>query len=86
MYVDTMVPELLIPEQGDNSTREMWLVREFLDHKAFRRGLTKYAIYINLTLKHERTDMKMVTVHCTCVNYPWHIHASMVDSGPHFEV
>ena len=30
--------------------------------------------------------MKMVTASCKGVDCPWHIHASMVDSGPHFRV
>ena len=85
-FVDTMIPEDVVPEEGTGSTREMWLGREFPDHEAFRRAIAKYAIYNNFTLKHERTNMKIVTGSCKGVDCPWRIYASMVDSGPHFRV
>ena len=85
-FVDTMIPEDVVPEEGTGSAREMWLGREFPDREAFRRAIVKYAIYNNFTLKHERTNMMIVTASCKGVDYPWHMHASMVDSGPHFKV
>ena len=85
-FVDTIIPKDVVPEEGAGSAREMWLSREFPDRDAFRRAIVKYAIYNNFTLKHERTNMQMVTVSCKGVSCPWRIHASMVDSGPHFRV
>ncbi|XXG76983.1 hypothetical protein AAC387_Pa08g1230 [Persea americana] len=84
--MDTMIPEDVMPEEGTSSAREMWLGREFPDLQDFRRAIAKYAIYNNFTLKHERTNMKMVMSSCKGVGCPWRIHASMVDSGPHFRV
>ena len=63
-FVDTMIPEDVVPEEGTDSAREMWLGREFPDREAFRRVITKYTIYNNFTLKRERTNIKMVTTSC----------------------
>ena len=81
-----MILEDVVPKEGTDSAREMWLGREFPNREAFRRPIAKYAIYNNFTLKHERTNMKMVTVSCKGVACPWRIHASMIDYGPHFRV
>ena len=40
-FVDTMIPEDVVPEQGTGSAREMWLGREFPDREAFKRGIAK---------------------------------------------
>ena len=85
-FVDTMIPEDVVPEEGTSLAKEMWLGRAFPDREAFRRAIAKYAIYNNFTLKHERTNMKMVTSSYKGVDCPWRIHASMVDYGPHFRV
>ena len=48
----------------------MWLGKEFPDYEAFKRAIAKYVIYNNFTLKHERTNMKMVIANCKGVDYP----------------
>ncbi|XXG79908.1 hypothetical protein AAC387_Pa09g0875 [Persea americana] len=85
-FVDTMVPEAVIAEEGNNSVREMWPGREFPDCEAFRKGIAKHAIYNNFTLKHLKANMKMVTASCKDDNCSWRIHGSIVDSGPQFKV
>ena len=79
-FVDTMVPDNVMPEKGTSSAKEMWLGREFPDCEAFRRALAKYVIYNKFTLKHKRTNI-LVTASYKRVDCPWRIHASLVDSG-----
>ena len=68
--MDTTVPDNVVPGEGTDSAREMWLGREFLDYETFRSAIAKYAIYNNFTLQHERTNTKMVTASYKGVNCP----------------
>ena len=83
--VDTMVPEAITSEEGADSAREMWLGREFNDCEASRICIAKFAIYSNFTLEHVRTNITQITAPRKDANFPWRIHASMVESGPHFK-
>ena len=45
-----------------------------------------FAIYGNFTLRPLKTNMTKETAHCRDQECPWHIHASIVKSGPQFKV
>ena len=81
-----MVPKDMNTDVGNNSAWEMWVGREFPDHEKFWKTLAKFTIYGNFTLKHLKTTQIKVTTCCRDQNCPWHIHASIVESGPQFKV
>ena len=60
-FEDRMAPEGVSKDVGSNSTREMWVAREFLDRQAFQNNLAKFAIYGNFTLKHLKTNQTKAT-------------------------
>ncbi|XXG53748.1 hypothetical protein AAC387_Pa03g1798 [Persea americana] len=83
---DTMVPEKYLIETYLNSTREMLIGRKFSNRDTFKRILAKFAIYNNFNLKHLKTSRTKVTARCSGQSFPWHIHASIIESGPQFQV
>ena len=56
IFEDDMVPEEFDTQLEHNSSREMWLGREFANRDDFRKTLAKFAIYNNFTLQHLKTQ------------------------------
>ena len=86
IFKDDMVPEQFVTDLEHNSSREMWLGREFPNHDDFRKTLARFTIYNNFTLEHLKTQQFKVTARCKERDCPWSIHASMIESGPRFKV
>lgn len=86
--VDTLLPD---PDETDDehvesSSCDMWKGRRFPDRESFRTMLKKFAMYNNFALKHLKTCRTDVTAKCGDSNCSWRIHASIVESGPQFQV
>ena len=86
--VDTLVPDSLVmgDDQNINSMHEMWKGRKFSNRDSFREALAKAAMYDNFAMKRLRTSPTEVTARCSESNCPWRIHATLVNSGPEFQV
>eukprot|EP00268_Persea_americana_P040560 TRINITY_DN40300_c0_g1_i6.p1 TRINITY_DN40300_c0_g1~~TRINITY_DN40300_c0_g1_i6.p1 ORF type:complete len:742 (-),score=94.17 TRINITY_DN40300_c0_g1_i6:207-2432(-) len=86
--VDTLIPDpdQIGDEHVESSLRDMWKGRRFPDRESFRTTLKKFAIYNNFALKPIKTSRMEVTARCGDPNCPWRIHASIVESGPQFQV
>lgn len=69
-----------------DSAREMWIALKFYDREHFIKYLAKFVIYNNFTLDHIKINREKVTALWKSDNCPWCIHASLVESGPHFKV
>lgn len=86
--LDTLVvaEDLIGIPPREGSSREIWKGMVFQSRDAFRSTLSQFALYNNFAFKPIRTARWEVTTKCSDGSCPWPIHASVVKSGPQFQV